>query len=158
MEVNSLYFVLGAGGAVLATLLLVVLEDLWLQNVLPLWRRWWYRGVNISGAWKGLGNAQIPAPGEWTEVGLTLDQQTRELRGLLWIRHCSGEGSTELRVPLAGRISDGHVTLAPSADGEAPGLLATALLKIEGRGSALNGQLLYRDAVTGAIEIGRAHV
>ena len=152
MEERSIYLALGAGGVVVAALFLEMLEDFWRHHVLPLWRRWRYRGVNIAGGWKGLGNASAPDPGEWTEVGLVLEQQTREVRGLLWIRHFSGGQSAEMRMPLAGRITERYVTLGPSPDAEAPGLQATALLELQGRGASLNGQLLYRDAQTDAIQ------
>ena len=152
MQERAIYLVLGAGGTVVATLLFLMLEDLWLHNVVPLWRRWRYRGVNIAGGWKGLGNASDPTAGEWSEIGLNLEQQTRDLRGLLRIRHCSAGHSTELQVALAGRISEGYVTLGPSPDSDAPVLLATAILKLQGRGSSLNGQLVYRDAQTDAIQ------
>lgn len=99
-----------------------------------------------------MGNAAVPVAGEWAEVGLVLEQETRDLRGLLWIRHFSGGRSAEMRVPLAGRISEGYVTFGPSPDSDAPALLATALLEIQGRGSSLNGQLLYRDTQTDAIQ------
>lgn len=152
MEQRSIFLVLGAGGVVVAMLLLEILQDFWLHNVLPLWRRWRYRGVNISGGWKGLGNASVPVAGEWAEVGLVLEQETRDVRGLLWIRHFCGGRSVEMGVPLAGRISEGYVTLGPSPGSDAPGLLATALLEVQGRGSSLNGQLLYRDTQTDAIQ------
>lgn len=152
MEENAIYLALGAGGAVAAAFFLQLLQDFWLQHVLPLWRRWRYRGVNISGGWKGLGCASVPTAGEWTELGLTLEQQTHDVRGLLWIRHFSGGRRAEMQVPLAGRISEGWVTLAPSPAKEGPGALATAVLEIQGRGASLNGQLLYRDAQTNAIQ------
>ena len=151
MDETAVYLLLGAGGALAATLFLMMLADVWLHHVLPLLRRWRYRGVKISGGWAGLGNASAPTPGEWTEIGLSLEQQALDLRGLLWIRHCSGDHSTKLQVPLEGRISDGYVTLGPSPGRDAHVLLATALLKIEDRGSSLNGRLVYRDAQTDAI-------
>ena len=146
MEANSVFLALGAAGALLATLLILFVEDLWVHALLPVWRRWRYRGVNIAGGWKGLGNGSAPASGEWTEVGLSLEQQARELRGLLWIRRCSGQRATELQVPLSGSISDGYATLAVPTAGESPVAHATALLKIDARGSCLVGQLLYQDA------------
>jgi hypothetical protein len=152
MQERLIYLGLGAGGTVVATLLLLLLEDLWLHRVLPAWRRWRYRGVNIAGGWKGLGNGSDPTAGEWTEIGMDLEQQTRDVRGLLWIRHCSAGHSTELQVPLTGRISEGYVTLGPSPDSDAPVLLATAILKLQGRGLSLNGQLVYRDAQTDTIQ------
>jgi hypothetical protein len=153
MEERTVFLALGAAGVVLAALLLELLQHFWVHAVLPLWRRWRYRGVNIAGGWKGLGNASVPVEGEWTEVGLVLEQQLREVRGLLWIRRFAGGSCTEMQVPLAGRVSEGHVTLGPAPEAGAPAPLATALLEVQGRGSSsLNGQLLYRDAQTGAIE------
>jgi hypothetical protein len=152
MEENSVYLVLGAAGAVLATLLLLVVDDFWLHALVPLWRRWRYRGVNISGGWKGLGNGCAPASGEWTEVGLSLEQQARELRGLLWIRRCSAQRSSELRVALSGSIAEGYATLAASPADAAETAPAAAVLKIDRRGACLTGQLLYRDAHTDAVE------
>lgn len=152
MDEIAIYLVLGAGVALVATFFLLTLKDVWRLDVLPIWRRWTYRGVNVSGEWTGLGNASVPTAGEWTEIGLSLRQQARDVRGMLRIRHCSGGQSAQLQVPLSGRISDGHVTLAPSPEADAPGLLATALLKIQARGSSLNGHLIYRDSQTDAIE------
>lgn len=152
MQEKVIYLVLGAGGTAVATLLFLLLEELWLHRVLPLWRRWRYRGVNIAGGWKGLGNASDPTAGEWTEIALNLDQQTRDVRGLLRIRHCSAGHGTELQVPVIGRISEGYVTLGPSPDSDAPVLLATAMLELQGRGSSLNGQLVYRDAQNDTIQ------
>ncbi len=145
MEEIDIYLVLGAGGAFVATFFLLALKSLWLHDLLPLWRRWRYRGVNLSGEWAGLGNASVPVAGEWTEIRLQLQQHTREVRGQLWIRHCSEGNIAELKVPLAGTLTEGHLTLGP-ADTRGPASLATALLKIQGRGSSLNGQLIYRDA------------
>lgn len=152
MEANLVFLALGAAGAVLVTLLLLIVDDLWARRLLPLWRRWRYRGVNISGGWKGLGNGCVPAAAEWTEVGLSLEQQARDVRGVLWIRRCSARRSSELRIALSGSLSDGYVTLTPSSAGASPVAHAAALLKVEGRGSCLVGQLLYRDAETEAVE------
>lgn len=149
MEEIDIYLVLGAGGALVATFFLLTLKALWLHDVLPLWRRWTYRGVNLSGEWTGLGNASVPTAGEWTEIRLRLQQHTREVRGLLWIRHCSDGNIAELKVPLAGTLAEGHVTLGPT-DSQGPALLATALLKIQG--SSLNGQLIYRDAQADVVQ------
>lgn len=151
MDEIAVYLGLGAGGALVATLFLLTLKDLWVHDVLPLLRHWRYRGVNISGGWTGLGNASAPTAGEWTEIGLSLEQQARDLRGLLWIRHCTGDHSAKLQVPLEGRISDGYVTLGPTPGRDEPVLLATALLEIQDDGSSLNGRLVYRDAQTHAI-------
>lgn len=151
MEENLNYVILGAFAAVLVILVLHLLVEFWLHSVLPLWRRWRYRGVHIAGGWKGLANDAAPRSGQWSEVGLTLEQHLRELRGLLWIRHCGAERSSELRLPVAGSISGGYVTLNMAPGGKATPLVATALLKIDGRGSSLNGQLLYREAATDTV-------
>ena len=143
MDEKLLYVALGALAALLATFILLILGDLWSRSVLPVWRRWRYRGVNIAGGWKGLATDPSPVPGEWTEVGVTFEQQVRDVRGLLWIRRCSADGCTELRLPVAGKVAGRYVTLEPAAEGDTNAALATALLKIEGRGSSLNGQLLY---------------
>lgn len=152
MEENLFYVLVGALGAVLAMLLLLLVGQLWHLTVLPLWHRWRYRGVNIAGGWKGLGNAHALVPGEWTEVGLTLEQDLRELRGLLWVRQCSPGGAHEFRLPVAGRISGGYVALSPPPDCDADAPFAAALLKVEGRGASLNGQLLFREAGSDGVE------
>ncbi|TFZ05739.1 hypothetical protein EZ313_03520 [Ramlibacter henchirensis] len=152
MDEIAIYLLLGAGGALVATLFLMTLKDAWVHHVLPLLRNWRYRGDRIAGVWTGLGSAPVPTAGEWTEIRLSLEQQARDLRGLLWIRHCSGDRSAKLQVHLEGRISDGYVTLGPSPGGDAPLLAATALLKIQDRGSSLDGQLVYRDVQTDAIQ------
>lgn len=152
MEANLVSFVLGAASALLVALAVLALDDLWGLWLLPLWRRWRYRGVNISGGWKGLGSGPEPASGEWTEVGLTLQQQVRELRGALWIRRCAAGRTSELRVPLAGSVSGGCVTLAAPGTGASQAGHASALLQVDARGSCLVGQLLYRDADTGCVE------
>ena len=147
MEENLVYVAFGALAAVLATIALLFLADFWVHTLLPLWRRWRYRGVNISGGWKGLGTAHASIPGEWTEIGLVLEQQVREVRGLLSIRRCAAEGCSELRARLVGTISGTYVHLGPLQEGEGQ-VPASALLKIERRGASLNGQLLYRDEAT----------
>lgn len=152
MEANSISFVLGAAGAVLATLFFATLDGLWARWLLPLWRRWRYRGVNIGGRWKGLGSGSAPACGEWTEVGLLLEQQAREVRGFLRILRCSEQRTSELRVAVAGTVAARCVTLAASSAAGATAGHATALLQVDAHGSCLVGQLLYRDAETGGIE------
>ena len=149
MDETDIFLLLGAGGALVATFFLATLKGLWLDDVLPLWRRWRYRGESISGEWTGLGNESAPVAGEWTEIGLRLHQHTRDVRGWLWIRRCSEGHCTELKVQLSGRLSDGHVTLGPT-DTDATALLATALLKI--RDSSLNGHLVYRDPQTDVLQ------
>lgn len=152
MAENLFYVLVGALGAVLATLVLLLVAELWLAAIPPLWRRWRYRGVNIAGGWKGLGNDAAPAAGTWTEVGLTLVQDARAVRGHLWIRRRGAKAADEVRLAVAGTIASGYLTLGPTDDKDAAAPLATALLKIEGRGPSLNGQLLYRPAGGETIE------
>jgi hypothetical protein len=136
---------------VLSVLILLVAGKLWVQAVPPLVRRWWYRGPRISGEWKGLGTGHTPASGEWSEVALNLKQDTADLRGLMMIRHqCAGQ-SFDLNLQVAGRISDGYVTLALSPVSKTTPAAATALLKIDG--GALNGQLLYRNPFADGVEV-----
>lgn len=152
MEENSLYILIGAVFGVLSTLVPLVATDLWTHTLLPLLRRWRYQGVNIAGEWKGLGTGHPPVPGEWSEVALSLKQNTRDLQGLMTIRYQSAAHSFDLNLQLAGRISDGYITLSPSPAGKADTAAATALLKIDA-GAALNGQLLYRHPVAGGVEV-----
>lgn len=153
MEEKLLYVVAGAFSALVSVLVLLVLREIWLQAILPHWRRWRYRGARVAGGWKGLGNGSPPAPGEWTEIGLVLAQGAREVRGLLSMRRCARGTWTEVRLPLSGTVSDGWLTLAPAADGPAPPpFLASALLKVEAGGASLNGQLLYAEAQVHAVE------
>lgn len=143
MEEKLLYVVLGAFATLVCVLLLLAVHEFWLHTVLPHWRRWRYRGVNIAGGWKGLGNGSPPAAGEWSEIGVVFTQTTREVRGLLSIRRCSAGPWAETRMPVAGTILDGWLTLSPLAEGAGPPRLASALLKVDAGGSALNGQLLF---------------
>lgn len=152
MEEKLLYVVLGAFAALVSVLVFLLMREVWLQTVLTHWRRWRYRGVKIAGGWKGLGNASPPTPGEWSEIGLVLAQSTREVQGLLALRRCSTGTCVETRLPVAGTISDGWVTLFASAEGASPPLLASALLKVDAGGSSLNGQLLYCEAEANTVE------
>lgn len=152
MEEKLLYVVLGASAALVCVLVLLVIREVWLQTVVTHWRRWRYRGVKIAGGWKGLGNDSPPTPGEWSEIGLVVAQSTREVRGLLSMRRCSRGTCAETRLPVAGTISDGWVTLSSSAEGASPPLLASALLKVDAGGASLNGQLLYREAEADTVE------
>lgn len=140
MEQNLVYVLMGAFAALAVVFVFLLLRELGLNLLLPLWRRWRYRGVNISGGWKGLGNDPAPVPGAWIEVGATFEQRLHDVQGVLSIRRCAPDDSAELRFRVCGQVGEGCVTLAPCG-GEAP--LASALLRIEGRGASLNGQLLF---------------
>lgn len=152
MAENSFLFVTGAVCGVLAAIFVFVVIRLWLATVPPLFRRWRYRGVNISGEWKGLGTAPTPASGEWSEVALTLRQNTFDVAGLMTIRSRSAAHSFDLDLQVAGRISQGYVTLSLSPVSKTISSVATALLKVE-KGGALNGQLLYRDPFADTVDV-----
>jgi hypothetical protein len=153
MTETTLPIVLGIICGLLSAFLLFALARFWSDTVLPLTRRWRYQGVTISGEWKGLGTGVTAANGEWTEITVTLDQDAADLVGLMIIRYRSEIHSFDLNLRLAGRIREGYATLnlAPVSRGVAS--VATALLKIDNDGLALNGQLLYRDAFVDSVDI-----
>lgn len=117
---------------------------LWMHGVVPWVRRWLYRGVNISGEWQGLGTGYIPAHGEWSELVLRLRQDIQAVRGVVTLRSRSANHSFEVKLQVAGTLSDGYVALNLLPADESLPSPATALLKLEDGGRALNGQLLYR--------------
>lgn len=143
---NSFYIVVGVVSGVLTACFVSTLGDFWTFTILPLFRRWRYRGANIAGEWKGLGTGQAPASGEWSEVALTLKQNTRDLRGTMVLRDRSAGHSLDLNLQVAGTTSDGYVTLVLWPATKATRSVATALLKIDAETGALNGQLLYLGA------------
>jgi len=153
MAQNSLHIVIGAVSGVLTAFVLLAVRKLWLHTVLPLWKRWRYRGPHISGGWKGLGTGHTPASGEWSEVALALKQNALDLHGLMTIRHRSAVHSFDLDLQVAGTISEGFVTLSLSSRSDNITSVATALLKIDGGGAALNGQLLYRNAFVDTVDV-----
>jgi hypothetical protein len=150
MTEYSFSLLFGVACGVLAAYALFVAGRLWTSGVLPLLRRWRYRGVNISGEWKGLGTGNAPAAGEWTEIALSLKQDARAVRGRMTIRQ-RGARSFDLDLQVAGSVSDGYLSLALTPASKAIPALATALLKVED-GPALNGQLLYRNAFDGSVD------
>jgi len=152
MAGNLLLLAIGAVLGVLAACFVYLVCRLWALTLHALFRRWWYRGVNIAGDWKGLGTAPTPAAGEWSEVVLRLRQDTVHLAGFMAIRNRCAGGSFDLRLRVVGRITHGHATLVLSAADEGDTSVATALLEIE-RGAALNGQLVYRNPLTQAIDV-----
>jgi hypothetical protein len=152
MAENSFLFGTGAVCGVFAAYFVFLVGRLWMDTVPPLFRRWRYRGVNISGEWKGLGTAPTPAAGEWSEVALTLRQTAVEVAGLMTIRSRSAAHSFDLDLRVAGRISRGYVTLSLSPVSMTIPWVATALLKVE-KGAALNGQLLYRDPFADTVDV-----
>ena len=152
MEDNSLLIAIGVLAGVLTALVLLLASNLWVHTVVPLFRRWRYQGVRISGEWKGLGCGHTPASGEWSEIALTLKQDTVDLHGLMTMRYQSAAQSFELNLQLAGRIVDGYATLSVAPVGKTITSTATALLKIDG-GAALNGQLLYRHPFADGVDV-----
>lgn len=153
MTETTLPIVLGIVCGLLSAFLLFIVSRFWAETVRPLMRRWRYQGVTISGEWKGLGTGVAPASGEWTEVSVTLDQEAADLVGLMIIRCRSEIHSFDLNLRLAGRIRDGYATLNLAPVGKAVSSVATALLKIDNDGLALNGQLLYRDAFVDSVDV-----
>lgn len=151
MAGNSLLIVIGAVLGVLAVLFVYVIRELWTLTALSLFKRWRYRGVNISGEWQGLGAAHTPAAGEWIEVILALKQDTVDVGGLMMIRNRSAGNSFDLNLQAAGRISQGHVTLNLWPVSKADTSAATALLKAEQ--GALTGQLLFRNPLADTIDV-----
>jgi hypothetical protein len=143
---NSYYIVVGVASGVLTAFFVSTLSDLWTCTLLPLFRQWRYKGPNISGEWKGLGTGHAPASGEWSEVVLTLKQNTRDLRGAMVLRDRSAGHSIELNLQVLGTASQGFVTLSLWPASKGTHSAATALLKIDAEGGALYGQLLYLDA------------
>lgn len=153
MTETTLPIVLGIVCGLLSAFLLFIVSRFWAETVRPLMRRWRYQGVTISGEWKGLGTGVAPASGEWTEISVTLDQDAADLVGLMIIRCRSEIHSFDLNLRLAGRIRDGYATLNLAPVGKAVSSVATALLKIDNDGLALNGQLLYRDAFVDSVDV-----
>jgi hypothetical protein len=150
MAGNSLLIVIGAVFGVFAVLFLYLTAKLWILTVLAV-RRWTYRGVNVSGAWKGLGTSHVPASGEWSEVALRLTQDMGELHGRMMVRKRSTGQSFDLRLQVTGRIAEGHATLNLLPASKADASVATALLRIEN--GALTGQLLYRHPFAGTVDV-----
>lgn len=147
MPENSLYIVIGVASGVLTAFFVSMVSDLWTGTLLPLFRRWRYRGMNIAGEWKGLGTGHSPASGEWSEVALTLKQDARDLRGTMVLRDRSAGHSIELNLQVVGTTSQGYVTLGLRPASKGILCAATALLKVDAGAGALNGQLLYVGAL-----------
>ena len=136
-----------------AAFLLLVVRHFWVQRVLPWVRRWRYRGVNISGEWKGLGTGYTPAHGEWSELVLSLQQDVIDVRGVVTLKCRSAGHAFDVRLQATGRVTEGYLALGLSPAGESVPSPATALLKIEDRGTALNGQLLYRHPFLDIVDV-----
>ncbi len=143
----------GLASGVLSAFLLFVAGRLWVHRLLPLLRRWAYRGVNISGEWKGLGTGYTPAHGEWSELVLRLRQDVREVRGVVTLRCRSAGHAFDVTLQATGTVTEGYVALSLSPAGDSIPSPATALLKIEDRGGALNGQLLYRHPFLDIVDV-----
>ncbi|NNU44757.1 hypothetical protein [Ramlibacter montanisoli] len=143
----------GVASGALTAFFLCVAAHLWVQRLLPLVRRFWYRGVNISGEWKGLGTGYTPAHGEWSELVLALQQDGRQVRGTVTLQCRSAGHAFDVRLQATGKVTEGYVALSLSPTGESVPSPATALLKIEDRGAALNGQLLYRHPFLDIVDV-----
>ena len=141
-----------AAGAISAFLLFIA-GRVWFERLLPWFRHWRYRGVNISGEWKGLGTGYTPAHGEWSELVLSLQQDVCEVRGVVTLQCRSAGHAFDVRLQATGRVTDEYLALSLSPAGESLPSPATALLKIEDRGAALNGQLLYRHPFLDIVDV-----
>lgn len=144
------YILVGVASGVLTAFLVSTLGDLWAHTVLPFLARWRYRGPDLAGEWKGLGTGAAPASGEWSEVALTLNQDTRDLRGTMVLRDRSAGHSIDLNLQATGTTENGYITLSLWPAKKAARSVATALLKIDAGSGALDGQLLFlgaRDAM-----------
>lgn len=126
---------------------------LWVHRLLPMLRRWRHRGFDLSGEWKGLGTGYTPAHGEWSELVLSLQQDVAQVQGIVTLQCRSAGHAFGVRLHARGTVTDSYLALNLSpADGSlcSP---ATALLKIEDRGTALNGQLLYRHPFLDIVDV-----
>ena len=137
-------FAQGLAAGVVSAIALWLVSRLWVHGVVPWVRRGLYRGVNIAGEWQGLGTGYTPAHGEWSELVLRLEQDIDAVRGVVTLRSRSANHSFEVKLRVAGTLSDGYVALNLLPADESVPSPATALLKLEDGGRALNGQLLYR--------------
>lgn len=146
-------FGIGVAAGVASAFLLFVASQLWVQRLLALVRRWRYRGVNIAGDWKGLGTGYTPAHGEWSELVLGLQQDGCDVRGVVTLQCRSAGHAFDVRLQAKGRVTEGYLALSLSPAGESVPSPAAALLKIEGRGAALNGQLLYRHPFLDIVDV-----
>lgn len=143
----------GLAAGALSAFLLFVATRLWVHRLLPMLRRWRYRGVNISGEWKGLGTGYTPAYGEWSELVLSLRQDVGDVQGVVTLRCRSAGHAFDVRLQASGTVTEGYVALSLSPAGDSVPSPATALLKIEDRGAALNGQLLYRHPFLDIVDV-----
>lgn len=137
-------FETGVAAGVASAAALWAAGRLWVHGVVPRVRRWLYRGVNISGEWQGLGTGYTPAHAEWSELVLRLQQDIHVVRGVVTLRSRSPNQSFEVKLRVAGTLSEGYVALNLLPEDESLPSPATTLLKLEDGGRALNGQLLYR--------------
>lgn len=141
-----------ATGAVSA-LALWAAWQLWVHALVPGVRRWLYRGVNIAGEWKGLGSGPTPVHGEWSELVLRLQQDVQHVRGIVTLRCRSAGHVFDTQLHATGTVTEGYLALSLQPAGESLPSPATALLKLEDGGRALNGQLLYRHPFLDIVDV-----
>lgn len=146
-------FATGLAFGALSALALWAAGHLWVHAVVPRVRRWLYRGVNISGEWKGLGSGTTPTHGEWSELVLSLHQDIHEVRGVVTLQCRSGGHEFDTRLQATGTLTEGYVALSLLPAGESIPSAATALLKLEDGGRALNGQLVYRHPFLDIVDV-----
>jgi hypothetical protein len=146
-------FATGLAAGVLGAFALWAAAHLWVHALLPRVRRWLYRGVNISGEWKGLGTGYTPAHGEWSELVLALQQDIQDIRGVVTLKCRSAGHAFDVKLQATGTITEGYAALSLLPVGESLPSAATALLKLEDGGKALNGQLLYRHPFLDIVDV-----
>ena len=149
----DLDFGTGLAFGALSVLALWIGRYLWTNAVLPCIRRWLYRGVNISGEWKGLGTGYTPAHGEWSELELRLEQDIHHVRGAVTLQCRSAGHAFDVKLQATGTVTEGYIALTLLPAGESLPSPATALLKLEDGGRALNGQLLYRHPFLDIVDV-----
>lgn len=143
----------GLFAGALGTLALWGAARFWVHALLPRMRWWLYRGVNISGEWKGLGTGYTPAHGEWSELVLRLQQDMHEVHGVVTLRCRSRGRAFDIRLRATGTVNEAYLALSLQPAGESLPSPATALLKVENGGKALNGQLLCRHPFLDIVDV-----
>ena len=135
--------VLGIVTGILTTVVLFIVKVLWDSKLHPFLRELRYGGVKIDGRWEG--NGEDPE-GSWhTDLLLILEQSAFDLVGTFNLKHKGAKNEYELLFNVKGRIWEGYVVLNFTPIDRRVTSFATAMLKIDGGGVGLLGQIVYRD-------------
>lgn len=135
--------VLGIVTGILTTTILFICKIIWDTRLQPFLRELRYAGVKIDGKWVGRGT---DPQGLWTtEMLLLLKQSAFELTGTFNLKHQGVENKFEILFNVSGRIWEGYIILNLSPIDRRITSYATAMLKIDGGGVGLVGQIAYRD-------------